>query len=250
MPSPVPSRATDDAWTPTSDPDGRFSTGIPDFDRLSGGGFQRGSLALFNLDETVTQDDRDLLFTPTFLNFLYQSRGMIAVLPTRDSPHGFRARLTRFATRRRFDARVRIIDYVGEDSEEAYVVSLVPLSDRKKAMAKMEGAERAAMGVRRKPFLELNAFEVIELIVGGEAAGKMFFHGIKRARIVGNLVIGLLRPGLACADAVRGMADAEFQLSHDEVGLRLRGVRPGFPDHLVTVDPKRGAPHVAFVPRP
>jgi predicted ATP-dependent serine protease len=102
--------ATEDAsWKPILDPEGRYSSGIPDFDRLLGGGFQWGSTALISMDESVGLEDLDLLLFPTFLNNLYQSRGMIAVLPSRDSPHDFRARLTRFVTRRRFDTRVQYL---------------------------------------------------------------------------------------------------------------------------------------------
>jgi gas vesicle operon resressor len=250
-----------DKWKPIRDPEDRYSTGIPDFDRLLGGGFQRGSMALFDLDETVGREEIDLLLFPTFLNLLYQSRGIIAVLPTRDSPHGFRSRLTRFVTRRRFDSRVRVIDYVGEDEGPPYVVNLKSMredakgraggpKEREKAMAKMEAAERAVQGNRKKSFLELNAFEVLDMLVGAEKATQMFFYGVKRARHVGNLVIGLLGPGLGCAAGVRRMADTELALHRDEVGLIIRGVRPSFSSYVVTPDLAAGPPHVAFVPRP
>ena len=243
------------AWKPVDDADGRYSTGIPDLDRLTGGGLSRGSLALFSFDDTVGLDDLDLLLFPTYLNFLYHSRGMIAVLPSRDSPHGFRSRLTKFATRRRFDARVRVVDYVGEDEGLSYVVNLTHLkgtteAQRKAMMAKMVGAERAAQGGRERSFIELNAFETLDTLMGTETALRMFFHGIKRARSVQNLVIGLLGPGLGCAAGVRRMADAEFALHREEVGLIVRGVRPSFPSFVVTEDRVAGLPHVAFVPKP
>lgn len=247
-----------DAWIPIRDPETYFSTGIIDFDRLLGGGFQRGSVALFGLDETVGREDLDLLLLPTLLNFLYQSRGIIAVLPSRDSPHDFRARLTQFVTRRRFDSRVRVVDYVGEDEGHSYVVSMKgmhrPSQLRKKeiasAVAKLEVAERAAAGSRKNPIIELTAFEVFETLMGVDTALRMYFHGIKRVRMVGNLGIGLLGPGLGCAAGVRRMVDSEFALHRDEVGLVIRGIRPSFPGHVVTVDSKASPPHVAFVPRP
>lgn len=45
------------------------------------------------------------------------------------------------------------------------------------------------------------------------------------------------------------MADTEFELHRDEVGLVVRGVHPTFTGHVVTADLNAGAPHVAFVPR-
>lgn len=253
----MPRRTTADqeanGWTALDDPEGRYSTGIPDFDRLLGGGYQRGSLALFTLEESVGPDDLDRILVPTFLNFLHHSRGMIAVLPARDNPAAFRSRLTRYTTRRRFDSRVRIVDYVGEAEPAPYVVPLDGINKprrRTAQMRRMADAEKAAQGIRGKSFLELNAFEVIETLVGPETAARMFLFGIKRARTVGNLVIGLLRPGLKTADSVRANADAEFLLRREEVGLTLRGVHPTFGAHVVAADPVRGLPYTSFVPTP
>lgn len=246
-------------WEPTPDSAERFSCGIPRLDELLGGGFRRGSLALFHVDETVETADWELLFTPTLLNFLYQSRGILAVLPSRESPHGFRAQLIRWVTRKRFDTRVRIVDYVGEDDEAPYVVGLRPVPGSKKSeaakrrkaladMAKMVTAEKAVRGARSRPFIELIAFEIMEMTVGAETAARMFLHGIKRTRQVGNLCLGILRPGLGCSDAVRGMADVEFALHHDRDGLVLRGLRPLFPPLVVLADPRIGAPHLVLKP--
>ena len=248
------SGSDDGGWEPISDPEGRYSSGIADFDRLLGGGFQRGSVALFTLDETVGLEDVDLLLFPTYLNFLYQSRGILAVLPSLDSPHGFRARLTRYATRRRFDTRVRVVEYIGEDHGLSYVANMAdaeanPLS-KKAAVARIVAAERAVRGNRERPFIELNAFEVFDTLMGSEKALKMFYYGIKRARHLNNLVLGLLAPGVGCAAGVRRMSDTEFLLHRDDVGLVVRGARPPFPSFVVTADPVQGPPHVAFVPRP
>ena len=114
----------------------------------------------------------------------------------------------------------------------------------------MASAEKAVAGGRRRPYLELNAFEVGEVLFGADQAVKMFFHGVKRSREVGNLVVGLLRPGLRCADAVVGLADVELGLRHEAVGPVVHGERPDFADHLVMEDPKLGAPHAVLVPGP
>ncbi|MGA7476091.1 MAG: gas vesicle protein GvpD basic region 2 domain-containing protein [Thermoplasmata archaeon] len=261
MPGPAKSTQKANGWKPIPDPEGRYSTGIADFDRLLGGGFQRGSVALFGMDETVGLEDLDLLLFPTFLNMLYQSRGMIAILPSRDSPHDFRARMTRYVTRRRFDSRVRIIDYIGEDEGPPYVVNLnnhrglpdrpsTTPKARKVAIAKMVEAERVVQGGRKKTFLEVTAFEVFETLLGVDKAMQMFFYGAKRTRAIGNLGIGLLGPGLGCAAGVRRLADTEFALHRDDVGLIIRGVRPSFSSCVVTSNLEVGRPHVAFVPRP
>ncbi len=246
-------------WKTIPNPEGRFSTGIADFDRLLGGGFPRGSTALFTLDETVGTEDVDHLLFPTLLNQLYQSRGIVAVLPSRDSPHDFRARLTRFVTRRRFDSRVRICDYVGEDEGAPYVVNMNPKhwdpnkrtpKERARALTKMVDAEKAVQGNRKKSFVELTAFEVFDTLLGSEKALLAYYYGLKRTRQLGNLGVGLLAPGVGCAAGVRRMTDTEFVLHCDDMGLIVRGVRPSFSSCLVTSDLATGPPHIAFVPRP
>jgi hypothetical protein len=242
-----------EGWVPVKDPEGLYSSGIPDLDRLIGGGFRRGSEAVFSIDETVGLEDLDLLLFPIFLNFLYQSRGMIAVLPSRDSPHGFRSRLTRYATRRRFDTRVRTVDYVGEDHGLSYVVNMAkdgtPIS-RERAVKRMVAAEREAQGGHGKPFLEFTAFEVFDTLMGPEQALRMYYFGIKRVRALQNLGIGVLRPGLGVEAGVRSMADTEFALHREDVGLIVRGLRPRFPSFVVAEDRARGVPYVSFVPKP
>jgi len=247
-------------WNPIKDPEGHFSTGIADLDRLLGGGLKRGSFALLSLDDTVQTEDLDLVLFPTVLNMLYHSRGVVAVLPSRDSPRGFRERITRYVTRRRFDARVRIIDYAGEADSAPYVVHLYDQdwstgssgrsAAAKREMAKMVAAERAVQGGRKKPYLELMAFEIPNIKFGSEVATRMAFAGVKRAREVGNLVVGIVGPGVGSGDAIRQMADTEFRLHRDEVGLSVRGLHPSFQTHLATVSEHGGAPYVAFVPHP
>jgi len=225
-------------------------------------------MTLLELDSSVEPADRALLMNPTYLNFLYQSRGILAVLPARESPHEFRARLTQWVSRRRFDTRVRIVEYIGEDDEFPYVVSMkeatrrmrpgggaaAPAQEKRRNkqrdadMEKMVKAEVAVRGARSKPFLETVSFEICDLLFGSDTASRMFFHGIKRARMVGNLALGILRPGVGCADAVRGMADAVVAVGRNELGVTVRGIRPVFPLHLAVVDPRLGAPHVSFLP--
>ena len=228
---------------------------------MLGGGLPRGGLALFEVDHSVSPSDRALLLTPTLLNFLYQSRGVLAVLSSRESPAGFRADLTRWVSRRRFDTRVRVVVYAGgEDAETPYVVDLSKglgnqgprkegsTARGRKHMAMMVTAEKAVKGARAKPFVEMVSFEIADMLFGSDVAGRMFFHGVKRARMVGNLVVGILRPGVGCAESVRGMADVVLGLERTELGLTVRGIRPTFPAHLVVVDPRLGPPHIAFLP--
>jgi hypothetical protein len=244
-------------WTAVADPAGSFSSGIAELDRLLGGGFPAGTLALLDTDVSVGPDELMVLLAPVCLNFLGHSNGIIAVLPGRMSPAMFRSHLTRSASRKLFDTRVRVIDYVGESEPRPYVVrihaaagSRLSSKEVKKRgaddMAKMSAAETAVRGVRGRMFLELNAFEVMDTLVGSEMAARMFFHGIKRVQSVGNLCLGILRPGLGCADTVRSLAATELTVRKDARGVVVRGVRPAFPERVLIADPAHGPPSVAL----
>ncbi len=97
----------------------------------------------------------------------------------------------------------------------------------------MTEAEKAAEGLRERPFLEVNAFEIADMLFGPDVATRMFFHGIKRARAVGNLVVGILRPDVRCAAEVRRMADVLLRLERDRSGPHIEGLRPVFPAHSI-----------------
>lgn len=237
-------------WAVVPDSNGRFSSGIPDLDRLLGGGYERGRFALFETDGSLVPEDWLVLFAPTMLNFLSQSRGVMAVLPSLESPHHFRTQLLHWVSRRRFDSRVRVVEYAGEDDERPYVVSLAKSLRRPLAMRLMAQAERAVQGARKRPFLEFNAMEVLETVVGPDQAARMFFFGTKRTRAVGNLGIALLRPGLRCADAARSLMDYDFAVRREEVGLLVTGRRPRFSTHLVVPDVRQGRPCWGLVPSP
>ncbi len=243
------------SWSALPEASGTFSTGISGFDRILRGGYRCGSFALFNVAPAVETSDLHLLLNPTWLNFLARSRGILAILPARESPAAFRKELLRYTTRRLFDSRVRVIDYVGEAEPAPYVVPLgesirakATDKDRKVAMDRMVAAEKAVSGARGRPFLEMNALEVMETLTGAERASKMLFFGVKRTRSVGNLGIALARPGLGSIETARGLMDYEFDLDRTDLGLEIRGRRPAFPHHVVVPDRRRVAPYVEFVP--
>lgn len=204
---------------------------------------------MFDFDASVLPSDYVTLLAPTLLNFLYQSRGILAVLPSREAPHRFRETFLSWVSRRLFDSRVRIVDYAGEDDESPYVVSLAH-KEKNEAMQRMVSAERAVQGAHKRPFIELNAIEVLETVVGAEQAAKMYFFGMKRTRDVGNLGVALLRPGLKVADAARSLMDYEFTVRRTDLGLLLTGLRPSFSAHLVVEDRQRGPPAIELIPSP
>jgi len=235
------------SWSPTPDPDRYYSTGIPDFDALLGGGLRRGSFNAFEVDVTVGVDDYYMLFTPTFLNFLGQGRGMIAVLAAGESPEKLREALVKYVPAHHFDTRVRIPDYTISETEEPYILPMARFG-RDEAMRAMVTAEKAAAGPDRKPFIEYMAFDTFESLMGDQVAIRMYFSGVSRTKHVGNLGIGLLKPGLLVSSEILNMMDTYFRIVNIDNAPCIYGIRPRTTIYAISPDPAKGAPHAVLTP--
>ncbi len=244
---PTDAKGAATSWTTTPDPDRFYSTGIPDFDALLGGGLRRGSFNAFEVDVNVGVDDYYMLFTPTFLNFLGQGRGMIAVLAAGESPEKLREALVKYVPAHHFDTRVRIPDYTISETEEPYILPMARFG-RDEAMRAMVTAEKAAAGPDRKPFIEYMAFDTFESLMGDQVAIRMYFSGVSRTKHVGNLGIGLLKPGLLVSSEILNMMDTYFRIVNIDNAPCIYGIRPRTTIYAISPDPEKGAPHAVLTP--
>ncbi|MGA8302096.1 MAG: gas vesicle protein GvpD P-loop domain-containing protein [Thermoplasmata archaeon] len=242
-----PAGSTSGAWKPLTDPERHYSTGIPDFDQLLGGGFRRGSFNAFEVDVNVGIDDYYMLFTPTFLNFLAQGRGIIAVLAAGESPEKLRETLVRHVPTNQFDTRVRIPDYTANETEDPYILPMARFG-RDEAMRAMVTAEKAVAGPDRKPFIEYTAFDTFESLMGDQVAIRMYFQGVSRTKHVGNLGIGLLKPGLLVSSEILNMMDTYFRIINVDNAPCIYGIRPRTTIYAISPDPEKGAPHATLTP--
>lgn len=236
-----------EAWHPVGDSDRHYSTGIPDFDQLLGGGYRRGSFNAFEIDVNVGIDDYYMLFLPTFLNFLTQSRGMIAILAAGESHDKLRDSITKSSPPHLFDTRVRIADYTATETEQSYIVPMARFG-RDEAMRAMVTAEKAARGPEQKPILEYTAFDTLESLMGDQAAIRMYFHGVQRAKLVGNLGIGLLKPGLLMSSEILNMMDTYFRIINIDNAPCVYGIRPRTRIYAISRDGEKGPPHTRLTP--
>ncbi len=235
------------AWRPVADTERHYSTGIPDFDKLLGGGLKRGSFNAFEVDVNVGIDDYYMLFAPTFLNFLSQGRGIIAVLAAGESPEKLRDTLIKNVPPNQFDTRVRIPDYTTGETEDPYILPMARFG-REDAMRAMVTAEKAVAGPDRKPFLEYTAFDTFESLMGDQVAIRMYFQAIARTKHVGNLGIGLLKPGLLVSSEILNMMDTYFRVINIDSAPCIYGIRPRTTIHAISPDPEKGLPHAVLTP--
>ena len=234
-------------WRPVRTRTGTTRPGSPTSTGLLGGGFRRGSFNAFEIDVNVGIDDYYMLFTPTFLNFLSQSRGIIAVLAAGESYEKLRDTLVRHTPPNVFDQRVRIVDYTASETEETYIVPMAHYG-RDEAMQAMVVAEKAARGPQQRPFLEYTSFDTLESLMGDQVAIRMYFHGVRRTKLVGNLGIGLLKPGLLVSSEILNMMDTYFRIINIDNAPCIYGIRPRTTIYSISTDPELGAPHAKLTP--
>ncbi len=234
-------------WQPLPDPERYYSTGIGDFDQLLGGGYHRGSFNAFEIDVNVGVDDYYQLFIPTFLNFLAHGRGMLAILAAGESHDKLRATITRSTPPHLFDQRVRIADYSATDAEEPYIVPL-GRGGRDEATRSISVAEKVARGPEQRPILEYTAFDTLESLMGDQAAIRMYFHGVQRARHAGHLGIGLLKPGLLMSSEVLNMMDTYFRIVNIDNATCFYGIRPRTRIYAISADADRGGVPTRLTP--
>ena len=54
----------------------------------------------------------------------------------------------------------------------------------------------------------------------------MYFHGVRRTKLVGNLGIGLLKPGLLVSSEILNMMDTYFRIINIDNAPCIYGIRP------------------------
>ena len=234
-------------WTSVRDPPRYYSTGIPDFDSLLGGGYQTGSYNGFEIDVNVSIDDYYLLFVPAFLNFLSQGRGIMGILAGGESPERLRQILTAYVPPETFDNRVRFTDYFNTESSLPYVLPLGRVG-REDAIRTLSVADRAVRGADQKPIMEYTAFDTLEYLQGDAPAIRGLFIGMERTKLRGDVGIGLLKPGLVVTSEIINMMDTYFRVVKIDNSPCIYGIRPRTMIYSISIDSRKGVPYTTLTP--
>ncbi len=237
------------AWGTVADTPSHFSTGVAAFDNLLGGGYRRGSYNAFDIDINVSIDDYYMLFVPTMLNFLSQGRGIMGVLAGGESPERLRETVVAHIPPNTFDGRVRIIDYTATESSASYILPMGRVSSRADAQRAYEEVERAVRGDGQKqPYIEYTAFDTLEYQQGDQPAITGLFQAVQRTKMLGNLGIGVLKPGLMVSSEIINMMDTYFRVIDIDNTPCIYGIRPRTLVYAMGIDEKEGFPHVTLTP--
>jgi hypothetical protein len=148
-----------------------------------------------------------------------------------------------------FDSRVRIIDYTATESSAPYVLAMGRVSSRADAQRAFEDLERAVRGGQEKtPYIEYTAFDTLEYQQGDQPAITGLFQAVQRTKILGNLGIGVLKPGLMVGTEIINMMDTYFRIICIDNCPCIYGIRPRTLVYAINVNEEKGRPYVSLTP--
>jgi KaiC/GvpD/RAD55 family RecA-like ATPase len=232
---------------PVQDPvASKISTGIPDFDRILGGGYQKGSFNLFEMKSGVGDSFYSLLL-PTFINHLNLERAMFCMPSEGTSVETERSMITPFSGVHRFKDQ-----FVGFDTRErdAKVVPYVePLTGN--ISTDMEAIQLVKMNLMNKfgqPVLDYIGLDTMEYNYGSENVGKVIGQWASRTKTTQNVVLAVAKFGQKIIESVAHMATTHWKFENIDRTLLLYGVVPKTGVYVVEMDFEMGHPQVKLTP--
>ncbi len=234
-------------WMPINDPEDRFSTGIEDLDDLLDGGYQRGSYNVLEVNENVSNEEYMLVVRPLFLNFLSQSRGVLATLSGGTHPDILRDDITKFISDKKFDERFRIVDYFSFQSDKPYMMALG--GKKRDELGKLYTKNiREISENGKQPFLDYTGFDTLEYLRGDEIAIKDLLEAVANTKVSQNLGVGIVKHGLKLTSEIKNMADTYLEITSVNNTTCIYGIKPKTGIYAIVPHEEKGYPYISLIP--
>ncbi|MBS7640688.1 MAG: ATPase domain-containing protein [Candidatus Bathyarchaeia archaeon] len=229
-------------FEPQPDTERCFSTGSPDLDKMLGGGYQRGSTVLLEIDEHISSFHCHLLVTPTDHNFLVQGRGVIGI-PSRGVDHNLIVRwfedggITRDEINRLL--RICVKEYHGL-KPELYIVTFKG-EDILDDYARYIRAEEELMEKTGQPVLSIVGVDTLVDIYGVKRTVSFLRDCATRVRETNGLSIFILKPGYPRLAKILGaLADIHLSVMRKHGSILVCGIKPRTNFYVLEMDVSRG----------
>ncbi len=237
-------------WEPVEEKDGMYSTGIPDLDRILGGGLKKGSYNVVELGPNVSLLDYYLIMRPIWLNFVTNDRGIFGVLVGGDTADNIMKDAMEYMGGKAEEyARkyIRIVDYFTEDDPRPYVLPLLG-KDAEEVYEMYAENIRELRGEENRPIMDYAGFDTIEYLRGDTIAIRDVLQTVARTKKTEDIGMCAVRPGLKLAQEITNLADTYIKLFVKDRVLCLYGVKPKTPVYAVVVDEEKGLPYIRLEP--
>lgn len=234
-------------WEPLEDPEGMFSTGTEDLDDLLGGGFERGSYNVFEVQENVSNEEYFGVIRPILLNFLGHGRGVLAILSGGTHADNIRSDITKHIEPEKFDDKFRIVDYFSPSSDKPYMMALGGKSPDELGQVYNQNIAEIK-GEEDNPILDYAAFDTLEYLRGDEIAIKELLEAVANTKVTNNLGLGITKHGLELSSEIKNMADAYFVITSINNTPCIYGIKPKTGLYAVVPHEEKGSPYIQLIP--
>lgn len=238
-------------WKPVKEKEGMYSTGIPDLDKILGGGLKKGSYNAIELGPNVSIMDYYLVIRPLWLNFVTHQRGVFAVLVGGDTPDNVIKEGVDYLGKDKAEEYakkyVRIVDYFSEDDDRPYVLPLLG-KEREELYEMYSKNLRELRGEENRPIMDYAGFDTIEYLRGDTIAIRDILQTVSRTKKSEDIGICAVRPELKLTSEIMNMADTYIKLFVKDRVLCLYGIKPKTSVYAVVVDKEKGLPYIRLEP--
>jgi hypothetical protein len=166
--------ASNAPWSPIADADGKISSGMPDLDRLIGGGIDRGSIVLIELGQSVPLNVAETIERSFVSNFIMLNRGVLWFPSRRVSAETVRAQMSEVVPKEKFEKQVRVPEVASQVELSAQFI--MPVEGANAGVDLKWKNVSYMLGGGEQPYLSLLGFDTLESIYGEKVMDQIMDH--------------------------------------------------------------------------
>ncbi|MEW5760165.1 MAG: gas vesicle protein GvpD P-loop domain-containing protein [Candidatus Thermoplasmatota archaeon] len=234
-------------WESIPDTEHYYSTGVPDIDKLLGGGYKKGSYNVIEVGENVSSEEYYAVIRPILLNFISHERGCIIVLPGGEHADALREDLVRYIEPEVFDKYIHVADYFLQESTKPYIMAL-GTRNKEEALRNWKNVLHQLRGATQRPIMDFASFDTLEYLRGNEITIRDLFNTVGATKISKDIGIGILKPGLKLSQEIMNMADTYLKIMDIDKSCCICGVKPHTIIYVITPDKEKGLPYISLTP--
>lgn len=238
-------------FQPTHDSDTHFSTGSQDLDEIFGGGYPKGSLALYEIDDNISTLEWELLLCPTMANFMGQGRGG-TILPAGgiDADIAAQAVMDFYGfSQEEVNSLLRVQELSTTTNADKPYRAPIEGKNAEEDITKLIDCVRELKEKTGKPAIYYISLDTAETLWGEEAVRKIGGMAAIRVKKERDIVIKLTEPKLKSINQkFVGLADLHLKLTREHGALIFYGRKPRTGLYVVEMDVSRGYPLPKLTP--